>query len=1089
MIKFVTKVIFLFLLIFCMSISLLASSKKKQSRKTHSTKTYKIESFAGGNDEQQVGTNTDTPKSSLIPILNSSAMSPGVAVGNTWYDYQHNGSMGRMIDWGPHSGGTGVPTVHFGWMRLAGAELIDRHYAYNHYNAATGVLGTTISVLPYEDYGGFVNLQSASDGSPVMCGHRKTGLFGVSQTHLYWDVLSGFGVNSVITDSVASYNSNPGQSVIWPKFRYQEGTDTVTHVIARASSDNVGDAIYYFRKVGISAGGSWDYPPYIIDTIYTSSHDIAASRISDKVAIVWNANLNYDSNGDQYPLGVCDTCSGDSPYMVNYDNDVYYQISYDQGLTWEPRVNITKYRLGEAGFRAYNDLSALIDSDDNLHVLWTAVPWTADPNYITLDKSCRLFHYSEDVPYIRTVVDAQWSSPNCGPGFLNLNIAKMSLSECNGKLYALWTQFNDVPNGIVDDCAARAYSDYNGSANGELFVSVSSDNGLLWDTPRNLTNSYTPNCDPEIGYDCESDMWASMARFGRQNMAGEDWSGAEIVDPSGSYGGDYYLDVQYVHDRDAGGIVLDEGSWQLSNINWFRMACVEPVISSGQIVITPDVIDLPIWVKPGVGLDLDLTLENIGNADISYTIVTEEDNGPEGWLATSGLFGLVPAGLSNIEVGTLHLNQGGIQVTEAGLVGRVIFTSNSITSPDTIPVYLAVVDTLVTPSIDTVSGYLSLVVSNNGNYGNMGNSGLGRLNLDFVTNGVDCDTTADIYLYDASPIIMTVNGSDTVAYHAFRQDNWLNPNSFRPIGGQTEGLGYGYNWYSTGTFVTPDSTVAIEQTFYVPTASGSNFIIKKLKVWSYDGSAHAGLRIGDVIDWDIPSDSSVWNESGIDVLGKYIYQSGSEFHQDDTGVNAACIDSDRRFGGMKFLKSVLNGTDLYTEAYSAYTASNDLFIEPTGNLVSGELWNNMGYSGFSVETDETDQHTVMCYDSGFTLGIWDTLVIYTALATVYDGVAADLGIAFTAAEDFAIEIEQPCNTACCQNIRGNVNSSYETCYTEPSIDISDLVYFVAFMFQGGTVPSCPEEADVDASGAIDISDLVYLVSYMFQSGPLPASCW
>ncbi len=74
---------------------------------------------------------------------------------------------------------------------------------------------------------------------------------------------------------------------------------------------------------------------------------------------------------------------------------------------------------------------------------------------------------------------------------------------------------------------------------------------------------------------------------------------------------------------------------------------------------------------------------------------------------------------------------------------------------------------------------------------------------------------------------------------------------------------------------------------------------------------------------------------------------------------------------------------------------------------------------------------------------------------------------------------------CCLGQRGNVDF-------DPGdvIDISDLVYLVDYMFTGGPVPPCWEEADIDGSGGdvIDITDLVYLVDYMFDGGPPPADC-
>ncbi len=73
---------------------------------------------------------------------------------------------------------------------------------------------------------------------------------------------------------------------------------------------------------------------------------------------------------------------------------------------------------------------------------------------------------------------------------------------------------------------------------------------------------------------------------------------------------------------------------------------------------------------------------------------------------------------------------------------------------------------------------------------------------------------------------------------------------------------------------------------------------------------------------------------------------------------------------------------------------------------------------------------------------------------------------------------------CCTGIRGNIDGD-----PGEEITISDLVYLTTYMFQGGPVPECPEEADINGDGAgPDISDLVDLVSYMFQGGPPPADC-
>ena len=66
---------------------------------------------------------------------------------------------------------------------------------------------------------------------------------------------------------------------------------------------------------------------------------------------------------------------------------------------------------------------------------------------------------------------------------------------------------------------------------------------------------------------------------------------------------------------------------------------------------------------------------------------------------------------------------------------------------------------------------------------------------------------------------------------------------------------------------------------------------------------------------------------------------------------------------------------------------------------------------------------------------------------------------------------------CCDNA-GDANH-------DGSVDISDLTYFVDFMFGGGPPPVCLDEFDNDANCSNDISDLTFYVEYMFGGGPSP----
>lgn len=58
-----------------------------------------------------------------------------------------------------------------------------------------------------------------------------------------------------------------------------------------------------------------------------------------------------------------------------------------------------------------------------------------------------------------------------------------------------------------------------------------------------------------------------------------------------------------------------------------------------------------------------------------------------------------------------------------------------------------------------------------------------------------------------------------------------------------------------------------------------------------------------------------------------------------------------------------------------------------------------------------------------------------------------------------------------------------------SVDISDAVYLIAYIFQGGPTPNPVLAGDADCSQSVDISDAVYLISYIFGGGPAPcAAC-
>ncbi|TFH65876.1 MAG: hypothetical protein E4G91_00865 [Candidatus Zixiibacteriota bacterium] len=54
-----------------------------------------------------------------------------------------------------------------------------------------------------------------------------------------------------------------------------------------------------------------------------------------------------------------------------------------------------------------------------------------------------------------------------------------------------------------------------------------------------------------------------------------------------------------------------------------------------------------------------------------------------------------------------------------------------------------------------------------------------------------------------------------------------------------------------------------------------------------------------------------------------------------------------------------------------------------------------------------------------------------------------------------------------------------------SVDISDVVYLISYIFSGGSAPVPLLNGDANCDSAVDISDVVYLIAYIFSGGAAP----
>ncbi|MEW5924958.1 MAG: hypothetical protein AB1746_13320, partial [Candidatus Zixiibacteriota bacterium] len=537
-----------------------------------------------------------------LGFMEPASASPGMTIGYTTFDIQSYGRMNRQVDW------RGNQMVHFIWMKQLNSELGgDRGTGYEAWDSDAGTLsfmgyGGGCDIHPRlgigQNYSGYVGLDVDTEGKVVIGNHHDEG-DGYAST-IWYDFSPAACFFSPyrrrVPDSSMEYGLPPADvgtssgRMIWPQIEYQVwGGDSVTHVFARQSIEPGTDPaiITYYRRTGSDTLGYWEYPPMVVDTTMVIGQCVTASRVSGKAALIWLAPPgNYPGDPESVTRDWEDIDLGSSQRI----NDIYYMISTDLGANWQPKLNMTAYDSSRGGYLAESDISVLIDSQDHLHALWPArvinsAGYSGSLGIYTNFYGSRLLHWDELNNEIRTVREANWDittevirDSTCTGGPWNeMSLGKPMLSECDGKFYAVFVQFQNLYNGIYNDCSAARWSGAgpSGTANAELYISVSDNGGFNWDYARNLTNTYTPFCDTSgVPYECESDHYPSVSRFGMQNN-GADFTGVPVVDPSGGgYGGDYFLDVLYVNDKYPGSVLEGKGCWTTNSVKWFRVPCV-----------------------------------------------------------------------------------------------------------------------------------------------------------------------------------------------------------------------------------------------------------------------------------------------------------------------------------------------------------------------------------------------------------------------------------------------------------------------------------------------------------------------------------
>ncbi len=966
----------------------------------------------------------------------SPSASPGLTMGYTWYDYQANGTPGRQVSLMP-----GSSYLHFVWMKgHSPTSDTARKIAYNVRNLTVGawVHGSGAAggkIYPQGDIneiGGYTSCDVRSDGAVVIAFHGGPDADNYG-TRAGYDagapngfITFGQAPKPPNCEDIVTGKFELDSKYIWPVVDWSDSAGTsIIQVVSlesppsSASAGEIQSVIYYRQE----ANGSWGCGRFI-DSVYNVSPLIRVDPTDNAHVIIAYLKPVYYENDPNDPCG-----------LTQWDNDVVYVESFDYGKTWTNFVNVTDYSQGGTvdistlpNGLAYTDLTAMFDTNGKLHIVWnTALRDVAAGEGCSPDASrSRIWHWDDGPSGCITIVyDASTPGKDNNPGVWNLSASKPNISECNGKFYVSFTRFG-----------ADASGDYNldnsagGFANGEIFLTASTSDGVTWGEAINLTNSPSPDC--EAG-DCDSDHWPTMAIYSSDSVH-----------------------IEYVNDKDAGGWAggaQAEGVGTDNPVNYLAYDCFTPA-GYCNVGFTPNSIGYPMWIAPNDGStgctgDIDTTftisLVNVGNQNTTYTITESSD--PDNIIAgITNSSASLPAGCGNTAEAVVTLGP----VASEGVYNAEISIDACGTTIGTIPIQLFVYCDFFVPESQTLStSCWSIGVWNTPRAGLAQRDDQGNMYW---------FTLDDYFMYDEGLIVTYANDVSNTTFSMF--DGSDSEREFRALSPLTVTEVTGEYTYATGEFATQDTAITGVSEYWIPSHPDTCVMIERFKICN-NSDAAITIHLGEGIDWDIPDGGK--DHGGIDESRNMIYQ----------------------YSGEPGSESNYGGASICTNIPGAAIMQNDEWVYPnsgyTPDSIGDFLATHTGWVNWE-NTDPDSAEDLSCtyvIAQNLTLEV-DSCYFYCKVKASTTGGLTELQALIDKGKawitDHGIECGGGGGPSC---LPGDADGS-------GGVDIDDVVYLINYIFGGGPEPvedvCC---GDADGSGAVDIDDVVYLINYIFGGGPAP----
>ncbi len=987
-------------------------------------------------------------------------------IGNTWYDEQQIGSMGHVISVTP--GGYHEVSWTYTNSPFPGTYRYVKSNCENPYDVWTGASnvdgGPSANVQP-----GYTNQSYLHDGSSVIIYHRSGG------TPLWYTTLAV--ADDVCSDQftrkfdIPDYMNGAVEPGRWPKMGivYDSASNRdYMHIAVTESSKfyftdcklapilaepkaygyvrcyikdgpelldtlicqcfGSGSTHTYKVVAGANGGGSFSTIP-VFDSGYTISPIVVTSPVSHKVAIVYTKPLFWDGYEER--------------------NNVYYIESMNNGndwvdgTNWPPnRVRVTDY---DTTSFAYMDVAACYDYQDSLHIVWNTSRrfyWCWE--YWDNPKT-ELFHWSKKTG-ITLIADANWSGTR--PGRYNRNIAKPSLVAADPDyhgdstyLYCTWTQFDTADNSA------------NGYTNGDIYGCGSYNGGDNWGRLYNLTNTKTPGC---YEGNCISEHWSSLATS------------------------DNTLHIQYICDRDAGAAVqhYTEGAWCQNSVMYLHLSqWPVPAEPRGtyRIKSPSEWYDPPLKITPGGSRTLVFTVKSIGNANLVYSVTTDDPCIQCNIGAT-----ILAPGASNDVVAIVN---GSGSCNGTFIDGNIILTTNEGGGKiEYIPVQAIVSNAYYECPRDPLT------------YDTLENGA-----LRFYVNANSQEWMHDIstfpsevheVFYNGGPFVATTESNDTLVgrYYGVNDQHTLAREYLHMNTYPTYWLEYSWNVAIEDIKPPMDSKwwwfeILHENVFFNTTATADlkNCVIKFITAERHDPpnwwpsqplfTGYEDTYIGMMMDidcpWDTLGDQSGRNRAGYDATDNIAWQRGWDY----TGAHPSYNDY---YAGIALAQGYQTGES--TIPWGTYNLRNDVYLYPQspwgwkdGDFYQLAKGNVIGaVQDPDLIVDRSQIVTARKITAGTDPKARASFTIVEAIGTT--------GLANMQARVAAARAWVANHPAI---ICGDANNS-------GVIEIGDIVTLISYLYKNGAAPAGPMmRGDTNNSGVIEIGDIVTLISYLYKNGPPP----